>query len=85
MDVDQLRSFDRIIRDGSFTKAAARLNVTQATISARIRTLEDQVGGPLLTRAQRNHPMTTTALGDRVLRAWGRWSRAAEPADTSVW
>ncbi|MBN9000374.1 MAG: LysR family transcriptional regulator [Rhizobiales bacterium] len=53
MDVDQLRSFDRIIRDGSFTKAAARLNVTQATISARIRTLEDQVGGPLLTRGRK--------------------------------
>lgn len=52
MDVDQLRSFDRIVRDGSFTKAAARLNVTQATISARIARLEDQVGGPLLTRGR---------------------------------
>lgn len=53
MDIDQLRSFDRVVRDGSFTKAAARLNVTQATISARIAKLEELVGGPLLTRGRR--------------------------------
>ena len=53
MDIDQLRSFDRIVRDGSFTKAAARLNVTQATISMRIRTLEQHVGGALFTRGRK--------------------------------
>lgn len=53
MDIDQLRSFDRIVRDGSFTKAAARLNVTQATISMRIRTLEAHVGGTLFTRGRK--------------------------------
>ncbi|MCX5496464.1 LysR family transcriptional regulator [Kaistia dalseonensis] len=53
MDIDQLRSFDRIVRDGSFTKAAARLNITQATISMRIRTLEQHVGGPLFSRGRR--------------------------------
>jgi DNA-binding transcriptional LysR family regulator len=53
MDIDQLRSFDRIVRDGSFTKAAARLNVTQATISTRIRTLEAHVGGMLFTRGRK--------------------------------
>jgi DNA-binding transcriptional LysR family regulator len=53
MDIDQLRSFDRIVRDGSFTKAAARLNVTQATISMRMRTLEQHVGGPLFLRGRK--------------------------------
>ncbi len=53
MDVDQLRSFDRIVRDGSFTKAAARLNVTQATISMRVKALESAAGGPLLTRGRK--------------------------------
>ena len=37
MDLDQIRTFDRIAQDLSFTKAAARLNVTQATVSMRIR------------------------------------------------
>ena len=32
MDLDQIRTFDRIAQDLSFTKAAARLNVTQATV-----------------------------------------------------
>ncbi|ODN70496.1 LysR family transcriptional regulator [Methylobrevis pamukkalensis] len=52
MDLDQLRTFDRIVRDGSFTKAAARLNVTQATVSMRMRALEEIVGRPLLERGR---------------------------------
>ena len=53
MDIDQLRTFDRIVREGSFTRAAARLNVTQATVSMRMRALEDGLGGPLLERGRR--------------------------------
>lgn len=53
MDIDQLRTFDRIAREGSFTKAAARLNVTQATVSMRMRTLEDQLGGALFERGRK--------------------------------
>ncbi len=53
MDIDQLRSFDRIVRDGSFTKAAARLNVTQATISMRIKALEAAAGGLLFARGRK--------------------------------
>ncbi|SON54132.1 HTH-type transcriptional activator CmpR [Hartmannibacter diazotrophicus] len=52
MDIEQLRTFDRIVRDGSFTKAAARLNVTQATVSMRMRALEDVIGKPLLVRGR---------------------------------
>ena len=53
MDIDQLRTFDRVARDLSFTKAAARLNVTQATVSVRIRVLEDQLGVALFTRGRK--------------------------------
>ncbi|SHO59844.1 DNA-binding transcriptional regulator, LysR family [Pseudoxanthobacter soli DSM 19599] len=53
MDIDQLRTFDRIVRDGSFTKAAARLAVTQATVSMRIRALEDALGGLLFERGRK--------------------------------
>lgn len=53
MDIDQLRTFDRIVREGSFTRAAARLNVTQATVSMRMRALEDGLGGPLFERARK--------------------------------
>ena len=53
MDIDQLRTFDRIARDLSFTRAAARLNVTQATVSMRIRVLEDQLGVQLFSRGRK--------------------------------
>ncbi|WP_404400269.1 LysR family transcriptional regulator [Pelagibacterium halotolerans] len=53
MDIDQLRTFDRIARDLSFTKAAARLNVTQATVSMRMRVLEDILGVQLFTRGRK--------------------------------
>ncbi|MDR3470327.1 MAG: LysR family transcriptional regulator [Devosia sp.] len=52
MDIDQLRTFDRIARDLNFTKAAARLNVTQATVSMRIRALEELLDTQLFNRGR---------------------------------
>jgi DNA-binding transcriptional LysR family regulator len=52
MDLDQLRTFDRIARDLSFTRAAAHLNVTQATVSMRMRALEDLLGVVLFNRGR---------------------------------
>jgi DNA-binding transcriptional LysR family regulator len=52
MDLDQLRTFDRIVRDQSFTRAAAHLNITQATASMRIRALEQLLGVPLFVRGR---------------------------------
>lgn len=71
MDIDQLRTFDRIVRDLSFTKAAARLNVTQATVSMRIRVLEDLLGVTLFTRGRKvaltDHGMTFLPYARRIL------------------
>ncbi|WP_417688128.1 LysR family transcriptional regulator [Roseibium sp.] len=52
MDIDQLKTFDRVARDGSFTRAAARLNVTQATVSMRIQALENAIGAQLFVRGR---------------------------------
>jgi DNA-binding transcriptional LysR family regulator len=64
MDRDQLAAFDQIAREGSFTRAAVSLGVGQPAISARIRALEDQVGGALFTRGRR---VTLSALGESFL------------------
>lgn len=58
MDTDQLQAFDRIVRAGSFSRAAWELGIAQPTISARIQALEQAVGGPLLTRAGRRVGLT---------------------------
>ncbi|UJW84599.1 LysR family transcriptional regulator [Devosia sp. SL43] len=52
MDLDQLRTFDRIVREQSFTRAAAYLNITQATASMRIRALESLLGVSLFVRGR---------------------------------
>ncbi|HZU69039.1 MAG TPA: LysR family transcriptional regulator [Ktedonobacteraceae bacterium] len=58
MDIDQLQAYERIVRDGSFSRAARALNITQPTISARIQALEQEVGGKLFTRAGRKVALT---------------------------
>ena len=60
MDLDQLRTFDRIVREQSFTRAAAYLNITQATASMRIRALENLLG---VTLFQRGRTVTLTDQG----------------------
>jgi LysR family transcriptional regulator, carnitine catabolism transcriptional activator len=73
MDLDQIRTFDRIAQDLSFTKAAARLNVTQATVSMRMRALEDLLGVTLFHRgrsiALTDQGMTFLPYARRILAA----------------
>lgn len=64
MDTEQLLAFQQIVREGSFTRAAVSLAVGQPAISARIRALEDAVGGALFTRGRR---VTLTPLGESFL------------------
>lgn len=64
MDRAQLLTFDRIVREGSFTRAAVALRVGQPAVSARLAALELEVGGALLVRGQR---AGLTALGEAFL------------------
>jgi LysR family transcriptional regulator, flagellar master operon regulator len=50
MDIDRARTFLEIVHSGSFLRAADRLHVTQTTVSARIRTLEEELGRQLFIR-----------------------------------
>lgn len=58
MDADQLRTFERIVREGSFSRAAWSLGVAQPTVSARVQALEQAVGGPLFARTGRGASLT---------------------------
>ncbi|MGE0151489.1 MAG: LysR family transcriptional regulator [Reyranellaceae bacterium] len=50
MDTELARTFLAIVAAGNFSAAAERLHLTQSTISARIRTLETQLGCTLFVR-----------------------------------
>lgn len=58
MDIDRARTFLEIIHCGSFLGAADRLHVTQTTVSARIRTLEDELGRRLFVRNRSGAQLT---------------------------
>ena len=55
-NVNDLTAFIAVAREHSFTKAAAKLQVSQSALSYTIRTLEERLGLRLLTRTtQRLH------------------------------
>lgn len=66
MHIDQIRTFLEIAETGNFNRAARNLNVTQSTVSARIRTLEERLGQRLFTRGTGGVRLTTA--GERLRR-----------------
>jgi DNA-binding transcriptional LysR family regulator len=66
MDIRQLQYLVALARERHFTKAADACNVTQPTLSSRIRQLEQELGIPLVERGQRF--MGLTPDGERILK-----------------
>src|SRR3954451_5876102 len=50
MNADQLLSFVTVVQKNSFTRAAAKLGVSQPTVTARVKSLEKELGCRLLER-----------------------------------
>jgi DNA-binding transcriptional LysR family regulator len=68
-NLDDLLAFLAVARERSFTKAAAKLGVSQSALSHTIRELEERLGVRLLTRTTRS--VAPTEQGDRLLRNIG--------------
>ena len=65
MEIGQIEAFEQAAQEGSFTRAAAALGLTQPAISTRITILEAELGGPLFERHGRN--LQLTPLGEQFL------------------
>src|SRR5215217_5179182 len=65
MDFHQLRSFVQVAQEGSFTRAAEKLFLTQPALSLQIKALETELGTPLFER--RNRQIFLTEAGHIVL------------------
>src|SRR5467141_1905995 len=64
-NVNDLPAFLAVARERSFTRAAARLGVSQSALSHTIRALEERLGLRLLTRTTRS--VSPTQAGERLL------------------
>ena len=60
-----MRSFVQVVRSGSISQAAARLNIAQPALSRQVRRLEEEVGRPLVRRHGRG--VTATVAGAALL------------------
>lgn len=66
---NDLAVFVAVAREGSFTKAAAKLGVSQSALSQTIKNLEERLGLRLLARTSRN--LSATDAGERLLTSLG--------------
>ena len=68
-NLNDFLSFVTVAREGSFTRAAAQLGVTQPALSQAISGLEERMQIRLLTRTTRS--VSPTAAGERLLQSVG--------------
>src|SRR5713101_4156417 len=68
-NVNNLLAFLAVAKEGSFTRAAAKLGVSQSALSHTVRRLEERLGLRLLTRTTRS--VAPTEAGERLLRTVG--------------
>ncbi|MBM3599861.1 MAG: LysR family transcriptional regulator [Alphaproteobacteria bacterium] len=79
MNFAQLRAFHAVARELSFTRAARVLNVSQPTLSAQVKALEDSYGIRVFDR--RGRRIQVTELGDALLDVTHRLFALEEEAD----
>ena len=68
-NINDLLAFLAVAKERSFTRAAAKLGVSQSALSHTIRGLEERLGLRLLTRTTRS--VAPTEAGERLLRTVG--------------
>ena len=65
MNFRQLEYIQRIAKEGSISKAAAKLYISQSALSQQLLKLEDEIGAPLFERGL--NPLRPTHLGEQYL------------------
>lgn len=65
MDIHQLKTFAAVAKEGTITRAAERVHLSQPAVSAHIKALEDALGLTLFDRTPKG--MTLTRDGERLL------------------
>jgi len=82
MDIDQARTFLAITANGSFIEASRQLHLTQSTVSARIKRLEEELNVRLFVRNRSGASLTIE--GKRFLEYAKRLVLTAEQARDEI-
>lgn len=101
MDIELAKTFLEVVSTGSFIKASERLHITQTAVTARIRTLEQQLDCTLFTRNRTGARLTPqgekfVAHASALVQTWdrarndmrlplGHKSRLCLGGETSLW
>ena len=77
MNIEHMRAFIEIAASGSFLLAAKKLHVTQSTISARIKALEEHLNRQLFVRKRNGAELTGAGIHFHrhaltTVRSWDR-------------
>lgn len=66
-------TFLALVRAQHVSRAAGQLNVTQSTVSKRLKSLEDEIGAVLFERVKGNKSFRLTSAGEALVEVAERW------------
>ena len=80
MNIEHMRTFLEVSASGSFQASAEKLHVTQSTVSARIKALEEQLRQALIIRKRNGCELTTAGrlFHKHAVAAVQAWERARQ-------
>ncbi|MBQ1492452.1 MAG: LysR family transcriptional regulator, partial [Blautia sp.] len=77
MTYEQIETFLTVVTLGSITAASTELFVSQSTVSARIQSLEAELGAQLIIRSRGHRNLELTSYGQAFIPLASQW--------TSLW
>lgn len=81
-DIADLAAYLVVAEEGSFTRAASKLNLTQSALSQIVKRLEERLGVRLLTRTTRS--VSTTEAGEKLVRTLSPMFREIDQSITDL-
>ena len=82
MTNQDIETFFAVLDHGTMTAAAEALYITQPSLSARLKSLEDQVGAPLFHHGKGQRRITLTDAGQHFLPLARRWQNLLSETQT---
>ena len=74
MQSSYIEAFLAVVQNGSFSKAASQLYITQPTLTSRIQALEQELGVPLFSRKQGQRSIDLTPAGKTFVSTANKWT-----------